>query len=82
MIEFRQKHCFELVFGSNYHCKIMIDFRQKHCFEIDGFNKKSGSYILECSNIEHKEETIQARSHDFRNKLEKLRVHALKEYIL
>ena len=41
--------------------------------EIDGFNKKSGSYILECSNIEHKEETIQARSHDFRNKLEKLK---------
>ena len=40
MIEFRQKHCFELVFGSNYHCKIMIDFRQKHCFEIDGFNIK------------------------------------------
>lgn len=29
--------------------------------EIDGFNKKSGSYILECSNIEHKDETVQVK---------------------
>ena len=50
--------------------------------EIDGFNKKSGSYILKYSNIDHKEETIQARSHDFRKKLKKFRVHALYENIL
>ena len=46
---------------TSHFCCETFQSHDGNVIEIDGFNKKSGSYILECSNIEHKDETIQAK---------------------